>query len=211
MNDEAIKKITEKWAEPRGIPFKGQLISKDGCMCAQGQVLHYLDGVSECGLRELEQTDADDHVAKLLGISVTHSVLLRAVNDSVPGAPSSVLTDPEVHLGPNWRAVLGFWYHAEQMTEKQEEDYWDALSGVYNDIEGYPEIPEGYKAVKDSTSISSSRMFYGNSVEKRLGFWGATIEIIGAAIECDEGESRNFFYLPMFGFDSVEEIPTDTI
>jgi hypothetical protein len=49
MNQDAISLLVAKWAEPGGIPFKGELISDDGCMCAQGQALHYLGGPQRNG------------------------------------------------------------------------------------------------------------------------------------------------------------------
>ena len=87
-------------------PMKGRLIDNDGCMCAQGQVLHYVGGLTPEGLREMEQADADLQTAELLGISRSHAVLLRRVNDILPGAPTCVLTEPEKVLGNQAPRVL---------------------------------------------------------------------------------------------------------
>jgi hypothetical protein len=43
---------------------------------------------------------------------------LRSVNDSVDGAPSIVLTNPEKILGDQAHIVLAFWLHLDGMTEK---------------------------------------------------------------------------------------------
>lgn len=128
----AIETLIAKWAEPDGVPFKGQLISDDGCMCAQGQALHYVGGWSPGRLRRVEQTEADRETARLLNISVAHAVLLRRVNDSQPGAPSVVLTDPAQVLGDQAETVLAFWRHLDRMTAEQ----WAAAGDAARDAAG---------------------------------------------------------------------------
>ena len=81
VNTDAINQLVARWSDPGGIPFKGSLISDDGCMCAQGQVLHYVGGWDADRLRDAGQDDADRETAKLLGISVGHAILLRRIND----------------------------------------------------------------------------------------------------------------------------------
>jgi len=107
---------------PGDIPFKGSLVSDDGCMCAQGQALHYLDNMSAADLRQIKQTAADNRVAELFGISRAHAVLLRKINDGRPGAPSVVIRDPAQVLGDQSHIVLAFWRHLDRMTTKD----WDA-------------------------------------------------------------------------------------
>ncbi|MCA2969346.1 MAG: hypothetical protein INH43_12590, partial [Acidobacteriaceae bacterium] len=122
----AIETLVAKWAEPEGVPFKGQLISPDGCMCAQGQALHYIGGWSPDQLRYANQEVADRETARLLDISVAHAVLLRRVNDGRPGAPSVVLTDPAQVLGDQADTVLAFWRYLDRMAPAQ----WDAAGGA---------------------------------------------------------------------------------
>jgi hypothetical protein len=129
MNTEAIQTLVAKWSEPNGIPFKGSLISDDGCMCAQGQALHYVGGWDADRLRDARQDDADRETAKLLSISVGHAILLRRVNDGQPGAPSVVLTDPAKVLGDQAHIVLAFWRHLDRMTPMQ----WDAARDAARD------------------------------------------------------------------------------
>jgi hypothetical protein len=88
-------------------------------MCAQGQALYKIGGYSEEDLRNTAPGKADREVARLLGISVAHSVLLRLINDGQPGAPSDVLTSPEKYLGKNCHAVMKFWWFIDTLTTHQ--------------------------------------------------------------------------------------------
>jgi hypothetical protein len=94
---KTVDELLDYW--PGDIPFKGNLISDDGCMCAQGQVLHFVGGMSPDEMRKIEQAEADKRVAELMGISRAHAVLLRQVNDSQPGAPTCVIREPEKVFG----------------------------------------------------------------------------------------------------------------
>lgn len=116
IND--IAEIISRWDSGEGKPYKGSLIDFEayqadptniGCMCAQGQVLHLLAGWSPEKLRDAGQELADRETAKRLSISVAHAILLRNINDSVDGAPSIVLTNPEKILGDQAHIVLAFW------------------------------------------------------------------------------------------------------
>lgn len=119
-----IAEIIARWNSNEGKPYKGRLIdyeayeadkSNIGCMCAQGQVLHLVGGWTPAELRDTQQPEADAATAKLLNISVTHAILLRQINDSVDGAPSIVLTNPEKVLGDQAKTVLAFWLHLDRM------------------------------------------------------------------------------------------------
>jgi len=100
-------------------------------MCAQGQALYKIGGYTEDQLRTTEQSKADREVARLLGISVAHSVLLRLINDGQPGAPSDVLTSPEKYLGPNYETVLIFWRVMDGLTENQ----WKEVARRYRALD----------------------------------------------------------------------------
>ena len=109
-----IDELLDYW--PGNIPFKGSLVSEDeSCMCAQGQALHFLDKLSPSDLRMISQVDADKRVAELFGISRTHSVLLRIINDRQDGAPTSVIRNPGQVLGDQAHVVLAFWRCLDQM------------------------------------------------------------------------------------------------
>ncbi len=146
-----VEQLLDYW--PGNIPFKGGLVSTDGCMCAQGQVLHFLDGVSAEGLRDYAQSTADKRVAELFDISRAHSVLLRIVNDRQDGAPACVIRNPEQVLGDQAQFVLAFWRHLDGMTaaawaaagEAAREAAWEAAwaaawtaAGATNEIQGAP-------------------------------------------------------------------------
>ena len=127
----ALPTALAHWDTPEGRPYMGSLIDEAayrakpeniGCMCAQGQALHLLGGWTAEMLMETGiQRNADLATARLLNISVTHSVLLRQINDSVPGAPSIVLTDPGKVLGDQWSKLLDFWWFCDQLDDASGE------------------------------------------------------------------------------------------
>ncbi len=164
----AAETLLAFWEDPRNIPFKNSLISseppKDGkapttCMCAQGQVLYKIGGYSEEQLRNTEQSKADQEVARLLGISVAHSVLLRRINDGQPGAPSDVLTNPKKYIGKNYRAVLNFWWFMDGLTADQ-----------------WKEVARRYRALDYA---AGSAAWYAARDAARDAAWSATWELIG--------------------------------
>jgi hypothetical protein len=133
-----IDQIIARWDSGEGKPYKGSLIDWDayaerpddiGCMCAQGQVLHLVAGWSPGKLRDTEQSIADRETADLLGISRTHAVLLRQINDGVDGAPAIVLTHPEKVLGDQAHIILAFWKHLDTLDAKG----WDAARAAEDD------------------------------------------------------------------------------
>ena len=134
MTPSTVDELLDYW--PGNMPFKGSLVSNDGsCMCAQGQALHFLSGMTVDELRKIDQAAADRKVAELFGISVAHSVLLRIVNDRQEGAPSSVIRSPEQVLGDQAHVVLAFWRHLDRMTPAAREAAW-AAAGASNEIQG---------------------------------------------------------------------------
>lgn len=179
INQTAVDTLVAKWAQPDGIPFKGLLISDDGCMCAQGQALHYVGGWDFERLKSVQQEDADKETAKLLGISVAHAILLRRINDGQPGAPSVVLTNPEAVLGDQAPTILAFWHHLDRMTA---DDWLKAAAA---------------RAAARAAAWAAA----GDAA------WAAartSSEIQGAAIMRERGQP--FFFLPMFGFADPEAV-----
>ena len=120
-----ITDLLDRWNNDEGKPYKGILIDVNaydpdhpnniGCMCAQGQVLNIIGGWGFDKLNNSAQSDADTEVAKLLNISRAHSILLRQINDSVSGAPSTVLTSPVDVLGDQWSKILDFFVYLDGM------------------------------------------------------------------------------------------------
>ena len=124
-----IDDIRKRWSGPSRPKFaKGMLWDEDAqCGCAQGDIL------LACGVPPKEfppQDIADKEVAKRLGITLFHSVLLRVVNDSQACCPEKVLqfTDDGLGsvLGPNWRVVIAFGEHVDNMTAAARAAAWDA-------------------------------------------------------------------------------------
>jgi hypothetical protein len=202
----AIETLVAKWAEPDGIPIKGFLIGADGCMCAQGQALHYIGGWSPERLRNTTQAFADMQTGRLLGISVSHAILLRLVNDHHPGAPSVVLTDPAKVLGDQAETVLAFWRHLDRMTPWE----WDTIrtrTPRFRD----PEHEALRANVHDASFAAAGADAAGNAWQAAVSPVAtgrtpgeATNEIQGARILRERGQP--FTFLPMFGFADPEAI-----
>jgi hypothetical protein len=206
-----IEELLDYW--PGNIPFKGKLVSSDGsCMCAQGQALHFLGNLTANQLRNITQYDADKRVAKLFGISVSHSVLLRIVNDSQKGAPSSVIRNPEQVLGDQAQIVLAFWRHLDRMTPASWAASW-AASGAASRAASWAAAGAACKAAAGAASWAASGAAAGAA--SRAASWaackaackaaaGASNEIQGAAVMRAKG--LPFFFLPLFGFSDPEAV-----
>ena len=119
-----VTELLERWDSGDGKPYKGSLIdwrsyeadpTNMGCMCAQGQALHLIGGMTPEEIDHLEQQEADTRVMEIFGISRAHSILLRSVNDKVDGAPSIVITNPEKVLGDQAHIILAFWKYLDSL------------------------------------------------------------------------------------------------
>jgi len=190
-----IEELLDYW--PGNIPFKGKLVSSDGsCMCAQGQALHFLGNLTANQLRNITQYDADKRVAKLFGISVSHSVLLRIVNDSQKGAPSSVIRNPEQVLGDQAQIVLAFWRHLDRMTPASRAASWAASGETYG--------AACKAAAGASCKAAAGAAFWAAYGAACKAAAGASNEIQGAAVMRAKG--LPFFFLPLFGFSDPEAV-----
>ena len=179
--------MVQRWTDPKSRPlFKGSLIDETGCKCAQGDVLA-CSGWTDEQLRAMTQDSADSEVAKILGISRAHAVLLRQVNDAKDGCPQEVLSNPEKVLGDQADKVLSFWLRLDGLTSEQwdaagaaaRDAAWDAAWGAARDAAW----PAAWSAAGDAARAAA----------------GAANEIQGAAIMREKG--LPFFFLPMFGID----------
>ena len=203
MND-AINELVARWAKTDGLPFKGQLISGDGCMCAQGQALHYVGGYSADDLRAMTQEIADKETARLLSISTAHAVLLRKVNDSVAGAPSIVLTHPEKVLGDQAQTVLAFWRHLDKVTPEARAAAWALARAAARDSASDSAWVLAWAAAGASAREAACDAACDAASDAAWDTVWATNEIQGAAIMRKRG--RPFFFLPIFGFATPEAI-----
>ena len=179
-----IDELLDYW--PGNIPFKKKLVNDDGsCMCAQGQALHFLGGLTVDELRYIDQKDADLQVAKLFGISLAHSILLRNINDNREGAPSCVIRNPEQVLGDQAQTVLAFWRHLDRMTTAVGTAAWAAARAA------------AWEAAEEVAWTAAWEAA------------GATSEIQGAAVI--RANNQPFVFLPLFGFSNPESVIASSI
>jgi len=207
-----INELIDLWNTNKGKPYKCRLIDMGsyeegnlGCMCAQGQVLHEVGGWTAEKLSRTPQTDADKATAQLLNISRTHAVLLRNTNDEIDGAPAIVLTDPAKVIGDQWSKLLDFWSYIDTL---RADDWvgvgrawvaaqtaawaaaWAAAQTAAQTAAWVAAQTAARAASRDATRDAASR---------------SSNEIQGAEIFKRDGTS--FFFLPMFGFASPDDIP----
>jgi hypothetical protein len=219
-----IYELIERWNSDEGKPYKGSLIDMGnykpgnlGCMCAQGQVLHKIGGWTPERLNNVKQAVADAETAKLLNISRAHAVLLRNTNDKIDGAPAIVLTDPGKVIGDQWSKLLDFWWHIDAMTEVDWNKVYAARAAA-----GAAARDAAWAAAGDAACAAA-----------RVAAWDAAGEAAGAAAGDAAGDAardaawdaalvaaweiqgyeilkrdgRAFFFLPMFGFNTPDDIP----
>jgi hypothetical protein len=214
-----VAEIIGRWDSGEGKPYKGKLIdfgeferdpTNIGCMCAQGQVLHLAAGWSPERLRDAEQEEADRETARFLNVSVAHAILLRNVNDSVDGAPSIVLTNPEKVLGDQARTVLAFWLHLDRMTDEQ----WDAAGAAARAAAwaaaraaawaaAWAAARDAARAAAWAAARAAAWAAAGAAARDAASY--ACSEIQGARIMREKGQA--FYFLPLFGFADPESIP----
>ena len=209
-----IDELLDYW--PGNIPFKKKLVSDDGsCMCAQGQALHFLGGLTVDELRVINQRDADLQVAKLFGISLAHSILLRNINDNREGAPSCVIRNPEQVLGDQAQTVLAFWRHLDRMTPADKEAVRKAARAV-----SLSRAAAGAAAwnVVGAAAWEAAGAAVGATVGATAGAAagatagaaaGATSEIQGASFI--RANNQPFVFLPLFRFSNPESVIASSI
>jgi hypothetical protein len=230
LND-AARDAVARWSDPARRPlFKGKLIDRDGdkggapgspdgpCMCAQGDVLFH-NGFSPDDLRAMSQVRADAETARLLGISISHAILLRHVNDSEDGCPQDVLSDPARILGPNAHAILALWLHFDRMTADQWNDAMDAWA-ARDARDAW--AARAARAAWDARAAWAARAAWDaraawaawdawdawaawDAWDARDVTFCAVTEAAGAKW-MPEHERGELVFLPMFGFTSLDEL-----
>ncbi len=236
-----LDELLAQWDSPHGHPYKGRLIDLDawranpeepGCMCAQGQVLHYVGGMDIAELSALKQSEADRETAKLLGISRAHAVLLRFVNDRQDGAPSIVLTHPEKVVGDQAPVLLALWRHFDRITHKDWVAAWaaaratvgsaawvaaedaalDAARAAARGAAGAAVWAAALDAAVDAAwdaagaaALDAARAAAVDAaLDAALDAAWASAEVQGAALMRERGQP--FFFLPLFGFADPESV-----
>ena len=216
-----IADLIAMWGTDEGKPYKGRLIDLEayrespdslGCMCAQGQVLHFIDGWTPEQLDEAEQYEADMAVSKALNISIAHSALLRIVNDRQDGAPAVVLTDPGKVLGSEWSKVLDFWHYLDGLSHEQWEaarqvDYaaGQAAGQAAGDAAGDAAWDAAWQAAGQAAGDAAWDAAWQAAWDAAWQVATATSEIQGAEILRRDGNP--FFFLSLFGVASPDDIP----
>jgi hypothetical protein len=226
----AVSAMLARWNSGDDKPFKGTLIdwaayeadpSSVSCMCAQGQVLHLVGGLTAQEVRGTDQRNADRQVAKLLNISRAHAALLRVVNDNADGAPSIVLTDPGKVLGDQWSKLLDFWHYMDGLEVKGWQKVvaardatgaaagnaawaaaWDAARVATGNAAWDAAWDAAWNAAWDAARDAAGAAAWAAAWNAA---WGAAGEIQGAAIFT--AAKRPFALLPMFGFATSDDIP----
>src|SRR5271166_5484677 len=193
---QSIDMMVARWGDPANRPlFQGRLIDGGGRNTVHGDVLRVCGSWTDEEIRKVGQKRADREVARLLGISVTHAVLLRHVRDSAGGRPQDVLAHPELILGDQAPRVLEFWRRLDKpgataldaALDAKKVKAWDAAWNAAGDAAGTAALIAASEATWTAT---------GN-VE------GATSEIQGAAL------LDNFFFLPLFGIADPSELDAE--
>ena len=155
-------------------------------MCAQGQALHFLDGMSVKDLKYFPQAKADKRIAELFGISLSHAVLLRIVNDSQDGAPASVIRNLEHVIGDQAQVVLAFWWHLDHMSG----DDWEAARAAAGEAAWEAAGAAGWEAAWEAAGEAAWEAA-GEAAWEAAGAaaWEAAGEAAGAAAGAAAGEA----------------------
>jgi hypothetical protein len=202
---KTFEELKAFWASGEGKPYKGELIDIGAyrtnpslsCMCAQGQILHALGGMTPSELEDLPVMDADEAVRKLMRISNLHAVLLRNVNDAREGAPIAVFDDLESLLGPNWSKVLDFWWHyLPRGGERVNDELFRKIVGPFEPQNAF--CQQKAWALQDRMAAHDDAILKLTENTPWRAPW-ATFEIV-------LGE-ENPYFLPMYGFKTLAEIP----
>jgi hypothetical protein len=192
-----IDTMLERWSGLERPLFKGKLIDAEGCKCAQGDVL-FCAGFTDAQLRNMEQSEADKETAKILGISRTHAVLLRYVNDKSSGCPQLVLSNPEQIIGDKSPILLAFWLYLDSMSKAASWDAgWSAARDATWEAIGKAAVESAGEAAVDavwSAAIWESAL---------LAAWAST-EILG--MDKLEADGREPYLLAFFGLKTWDEV-----
>lgn len=204
----SIETVVARWRNPATRPafVEGTLVEFgpngpdgpiDECkFCAQGDILARDGGWSPRRIKGVDQPEADREVARLLGISVAHAVLLRHVNDSRAGCPEDVLAAPEKVLGDQAGRVLAFWRRLDAMTA----DDWRNVAAAAGDA-AWDAAWDAAGAAAWAAALAAAR------AAARDAAWaaaGASNEIQGARLLRERGQP--FTFLPLFGIADPDEL-----
>lgn len=199
MSEVTIDSMVERWTSSSRPLFKGKLISEDNFCCAQGDVL-VCSGRTFDDLRSMKQSEADNEVAKILGIPLAQAVLLRIVNDRHDGCPQDVLSNPEKILGPEAHRILNFWAKLDRMTAAAL-----AAAGATAWAAARTEAcGKAWAAIEDACRAADEDACRAASW---AASWVATWVAARATNEIQAHTKLDrLFFLPMFGIHKIEDL-----
>jgi len=194
-----IESIVKRWSSLERPLFKGKLIDKNGCKCAQGDVL-FCVGFTDKELKKMDQSRADKETAKALEISVTHSILLRKINDSIDGAPQIVLSNPKQILGGKADILLAFWFYLNNLSTSARNAAWEDTQEAAWEAT--------WEATRKAAGEAASVAAFESTVEAPLkvaweAAW-ASNEIQGMDILESKGHMP--YFLAFFGFKTWDDV-----
>ncbi len=198
-----IESMCQRWRSSERPLFKGALIDSEGCCCAQGDVLR-CSGFEDRQIRETNQMAADKAVAKILGISTTHSILLRQQNDKSDGCPQDVLSAPEKILGSEAQRILAFWKRLDAMKPKRWNTAWtaarDAAGNAAWNAAGTAAGNTAWNAARNAAGTAARNTAWTAAGTAAWTAAGATAEIQG------HSKLASLFFLPLFGINKIEDL-----
>lgn len=217
----AAAEAVARWTDPDRRPlFKGNLIDwaayqdgggdginiVEGCACAQGDILLH-NGFTPNDLHSMQQSEADAKFAELLGISISHGILVRNINDKSDGFPENVLTNPESVLGEGARYILGFWLHLDRMTD----DDWRAAREAWEARAAWAAwaVCEAREAWEAWAAWAAWEAREAREAREAWAAWDiayAAMAELGGAKWLPEHAEGKFVFLPMFGFADPEAV-----
>lgn len=210
----SIETVVARWRDPATRPafIEGALVefgpngiqsSVEECaFCAQGDILARDGGWSLRRLADASTHEADREVARLLGISVAHAVLLRVINDSQEGCPEDVLAAPEKVLGDQAQRVLAFWRRLDALTRAE----WQAIADNAGDLE-FNEGALDDAAAEAAGNAANAHVCTATDPVEPSSICAATNavrEILAARLLRERGIP--FTFLPLFGIADPDEL-----
>jgi hypothetical protein len=203
MSTVTIQTMVDRWSSSDRPLFKGKLIDPDGCKCAQGDVL-FCSGYTDEQLRKMKQSKADRATAEILGISVTHSVLLRQVNDSKTGSPQVVLTHPEQILGDKAALVLVFWLYLDGLSSAAGDAAREAAGDAAREAAGAAAWAAGAAAREAATTAAWAAATTAAWAAGAEDMAWASNEIQGMDLLIEQGRAP--YFLAFFGLDTWDKV-----
>jgi hypothetical protein len=181
------------WESSRDVPPpKVHLFGYSEGIVPHMETLHRVGGYSLRQIYYMGESEAIKLTAKILGISVSHSNLLRLIDSS----QHEVLSDPKKYLGSNWEKVLEFWWYIDTLSDEEKKKISrrylaldPALRDSTRDVSIVAATQElGWK-FRDVAWWASYRTTYGTSI------WG---EVFGDATDELIANMDNKFFYTLF-------------